>query len=50
MEFNDIFLVGLAHNTVKCWVGEAICDGINGESHAVCWCRAQKQLLSELSL
>ena len=46
MEFHEVSLVGLDHNTGGRWVGEAIFDEYDDESHAVCWCHARTQSLS----
>ena len=50
MELHEVVPVGLDHNTGKCWVGEAICDGFYGERHAVCCCHAWTQSLRAVSL
>ena len=50
LEFHEVAPAGLAYNTGKFRVGEAISDGFDGESHAVCCCCARNQLMSALSL
>ena len=37
VEFHEVALIGLARNTGKCWVTEAICDEFDEISHAICW-------------
>ena len=39
VEFHAVVMVGLDHNTGKFGVGESICDGFDGEIHAICWFR-----------
>ena len=50
VEFHEVAPVGLARNMGKCSMEEAIHYGFDSESHSVCWCRAQTQSLSVLSL
>ena len=50
VEFHEVAPVGLAHNTGKCRVEEAIRDVFNSESRAICWCSAQTQSLIASSI
>ena len=41
VDIHEVSTVWLDRNTGKCQMGGAICDVLDGESYAVCWCCAQ---------